>query len=119
MGFVSLFKILLACALSTNFFSILGIRNRNRALHGDLVAIDIFPESEWRINMERLRDFAMLNALNAGENEEKVDEIESLVKDVEDIELKDEKDKVVAEDDTKMDQGKVQANHARRCLIIR
>jgi len=94
-------------------FSIQGIRNRNRALHGDLVAIDIFPESEWRINMERLRDFAMLNALNAGENGEKVDEIESLVKDVEDIELKDEKSKVVAEDDTKMDQVKVQANHAR------
>ena len=68
--------------------------------------------------MERLRDFAMLNALNAGENEVKVDEIESLVKDVEDIELKDEKSKEVAEDDTKMDQGKVQANHARRCLII-
>lgn len=41
--------------------SIQGVRNRNRALHGDKVAVDIFPESQWRINGERLRDYNMMN----------------------------------------------------------
>lgn len=40
---------------------ILGIRNRNRALNGDKVAVDILPECDWRITTERLRDFKLLS----------------------------------------------------------
>ena len=37
-----------------------GLKNRNRALHGDKVAIDLYPESEWMVCSGQLRDFQML-----------------------------------------------------------
>ena len=62
--------------------------------------------------MERLRDFAMLSTPDVDKNGETVDEIESLVKDMEEIELLE--NKVVGEEATKIEQRKGQANHARR-----
>ena len=50
-----------SCPDGSEDISIIGIRNRNRALHGDKVAIDILPEKDWRINVERLRDYNLLN----------------------------------------------------------
>merc|ERR1712062_940901 len=37
-----------------------GMKNRNRALHGDKVAVNLNPESEWMIMSGQLRDFQML-----------------------------------------------------------
>ena len=37
-----------------------GIPNRNRSLHGDLVAVDLLPEMEWKVLQEKFRDFSML-----------------------------------------------------------
>ena len=64
-----------------------------------------------------MQDFAMLSTPDVDENGERVDEIESLVKDVEEIELLE--NKVVGEEATKIELRKGQANHARRCLIIK
>jgi exosome complex exonuclease DIS3/RRP44 len=35
-------------------FLIIGRENINRAIHGDIVAIQILPESEWRANTETI-----------------------------------------------------------------
>ena len=56
-----------------------GMKNRNRALHGDKVAINLNPESEWMIMSGQLRDFQLL------EHSEKCDE------DLEEIENSDDK----------------------------
>ena len=37
-----------------------GMKNRNRALHGDKVAVNLNPESEWMIMSGQLRDFQLL-----------------------------------------------------------
>ena len=37
-----------------------GIPNRNRSLHGDVVAVDLLPEMEWKVLQEKFRDFSML-----------------------------------------------------------
>ena len=56
-----------------------GMKNRNRALHGDKVAVNLNPESEWMIMSGQLRDFQLL------EHSEKCDE------DLEEIENSDDK----------------------------
>ena len=54
------------------------------------------------------------------ENGEKADEVQSVVKDLEELELLEDKENKVAEEEAKkMDQRKGQTNHARRCLIIK
>ena len=58
-----------------------GMKNRNRALHGDKVAVNLNPESEWMIMSGQLRDFQLL------EHSEKCDE------DLEEIENSDDKSK--------------------------
>ena len=66
--------------------SYLGIRNRNRALHGDKVVIDILPETDWRINIERLRDFNIENGpVNDCKSEECTDD--DLVRDIKKLDV--------------------------------
>ena len=40
-----------------------GMLNRNRALNGDEVIVDILPESEWRVNNELIEDYLQENDL--------------------------------------------------------
>jgi hypothetical protein len=37
------------------------VRNRNRALHGDTVILEILPESEWIVQHETVQDFLQMN----------------------------------------------------------
>lgn len=39
-----------------------GLRNRNRALHGDTVIIEVLPETEWVVNHEAVQDFLETDA---------------------------------------------------------
>ena len=47
-----------------------GVYNRNRALHGDLVVIDILPENDWKVLQEKFRDFVMLQQIEIKIDEE-------------------------------------------------
>ena len=43
---------------------IAGVLGRNRALNGDVVVIDLFPESEWRVNNELVEEYLSTNELD-------------------------------------------------------
>ena len=47
-----------------------GVYNRNRALHGDRVVIDILPENDWKVLQEKFRDFVMLQQIEIKIDEE-------------------------------------------------
>ena len=42
-------------------FLLQGVRNRNRALHGDTVILEILPEAEWMVQHEAVQDFLQIN----------------------------------------------------------
>ena len=41
-----------------------GLMNRNRALNGDEVIVDLLPESEWRVNYELVQEYLYKNNLD-------------------------------------------------------
>ena len=47
-----------------------GVYNRNRALHGDRVVVDILPENDWKVLQEKFRDFVMLQQIEIKIDEE-------------------------------------------------
>ena len=60
-------------------------------MHGDVVVIDILPESEWRISTERLRDFAMLSSPN--NDDDNIEEVEKVAQAMEGININEEENK--------------------------
>lgn len=49
----------------TSDIYIKGVRNRNRALHGDTVILEILPESEWIVQHEAVQDYLEMHGTEA------------------------------------------------------
>ena len=61
-----------------NTYLILGRDNLNRAVHGDIVAIQVLPESDWRGTSDTILDQDDLMNENAEDESEETDQVELL-----------------------------------------